>query len=115
MFIPRGICLHSAAISAGTHSPPASRYLVLAIRWVKHARAGRRGLDRWSSPNCERIVIYFPDALEYQWRWATACVPCSHAGQLEDGEVVPSIEDGDQQVHVVTELPLLHRRVVSFA
>ena len=44
----------------------------------------------------------------------------THGGPLEDGEVVPSIEDGEeqapcQQVHVVTYVLLLQRRVVSFA
>ena len=84
---------------------------MMQLRWADHFRSGRRGLVVRSSPNCRRIVVYFPDVHEYEWRWATACV---------EAEVVPSIEDGEeqapcQQVHVVTELPLLHRRVVSFA
>ena len=54
--------------------------VMMALRWVKHFRTGRRGLVVWSSPNCRRIVVYFPDAHEYNWRWATGFV---------EAEVVP--------------------------
>ena len=44
--------------------------------WARHFRSGRRGLVVWAAGfgACDRVVIWFPDTRNYEWRHGSAFV-----------------------------------------